>query len=151
MKYLVLICFLILFSCQNTLPKEGLLKVELETALDEFSQAFLRADEAALSTMLTDRYMHSNSGSAIIRKKNWLDYIKSRKAELDSGKLKIDSYENQDVAIEIYGNTAVVNGLNIAKGVRDSVPFQTRISFTHFWVREEEGWKRAAFHDSKLD
>ena len=69
---------------------------------------------------------------------------------MESGKLKMESYENADVKIRVYGEVAIVTGRNVAKGKREGKPFITEVRFTHLWVRERGQWKRAAFHDSVL-
>ena len=123
---------------------------EVQVALDAFSRAYRDADAGRLSAMLTDRYVHSNSGGPVIRKPAWLDYVRSRRKLLDEGALVVSEYENENVVIETYGDAAVVHGLNVSKGTDKGKPFAKRIVFTHTWVRDGGTWKRASFHDSKV-
>lgn len=123
---------------------------EVKQAIEKFNAAFLKADVDQLASMLTNQYIHSNSGSAIITKKTWLNYIKKRRKQLDSRQLRVNSYDTSELVIKTYANSAVANGLVVVKGIRNKKPFQSKIRFTHLWIKENGVWKRAAFHDSKL-
>ncbi len=123
---------------------------EVLQAIKKFNQAFRQADAALLEAMLTDQYIHSNSGSKVIDKKSWLNYIKKRRKQLDSQTLKVASYQMSEVVMKVYGNTVVVNVLITATGTRHQQAFQSKIRCTQVWVNQQGTWKRAAFHDSKL-
>lgn len=123
---------------------------EVIQALEKFSMAYQDAEVGILSNMLTEQYVHSNSGGPIIRKKDWLNWVGSRKELIDSGELIYDEYMNENVTVEIYGDAAVVHGVNISSGTEKGNPFHKKIAFTHTWIKENEIWKRASFHDSRL-
>lgn len=145
LTYTVLSLFLASCSAAVSPPEDS-----VRQAVEKFSQAFKNADAEALSAMLTDDYLHCNNGSEPIGKATWLEFVRSRKIALDAGSLKLREYRNEDVRVVCYGNSAVVSGVNIAEGLRDSQSFSTKIRFTHLWVLEDRVWKRAAFHDSPL-
>ena len=121
---------------------------QINARIEQFSHAFVAADATVLASLLTEGYRHTNNNGSVLNKRQWLDYIASRQAELASGKLKIDAYLNQDMQISLYGDTAVVTGRNLSKGSRDGRPFELQLRFTHVWVRQKGQWLRAAFHDS---
>ncbi|HAS43990.1 MAG TPA: hypothetical protein DCS93_26165 [Microscillaceae bacterium] len=123
---------------------------EVKKAVEEFNKAFLEADVVRLHGLLTDDYIHSNSGSKVINKMNWLKYIKTRRRQLDRKILQVKDYKMSDVVIKVYGNTAVVNALITSSGIMKRKPFLSAIRCTHVWIKEGGVWKRAAFHDSKL-
>ena len=123
---------------------------QVRAAVERFGKAFVEADVSALESLLSDDYIHVNGSGSVLNKQQWLEYIKSRKAELESGRLKIESYENDDLMIRIHGESAVVTGRNVAKGKRGGQTFTTRLRFTHLWIKEGGQWKRAAFHDSRI-
>lgn len=119
-------------------------------ALETFSSAYAAADVETLSTLLTDQYVHSNSGGPVIRKENWLNWVGTRTTALADGTLVISTYENVDVVVEMYAGAAVVHGTNVSTGTENGEPFDKRIVFTHTWIYEDGAWKRASFHDSRL-
>jgi ketosteroid isomerase-like protein len=123
-------------------------EMEVRKRFDMFAEAFQAADADVLSQMLTEDYVHTGPTGNVSDKTDWLDWIRSRRAEIDSGNFHFDSYEMVDVVIRVYGDAAIVTGLNEAEGVREGKPFTHSIRFTNVWVRDGGEWKRAAFHDS---
>ena len=134
-------------NASEALDEDGL---QVFQALEKFSNAYRDADVAILSEMLTDQYIHSNSGGPIIRKEGWLKWVATRKTAIEGGLLIYEDYQNEDVVVETYSDAAVVHGINIAKGTENGKPFDKRIAFTHTWIKEGSTWKRASFHDSKV-
>jgi Domain of unknown function (DUF4440) len=126
--------------------------VEVLRAVETFSRAFAAADTNALSGLLTRQYVHTNGSSAPLQKTQWLQYVGARNAEIKSGALVLREYRNEDLIVETYSDqTAIVQGVNTASGERNGQPFRTRIRFTQVWVQENGRWKRAAFHDGRID
>ncbi len=149
--YLLVLAAILLFPVRLVFPgtaSRPSAKDELRTSVQEFGNAFVKGDVAKLDAMLTERYVHSNSGSKVLGKKEWLNWVKKRSEKIKSGQIKYDTYTTEELLIEIYGNTAVVKGRNRGSGLKDGKPFTLDIRFTHLWVKEAGKWKRAAFHDS---
>ncbi len=141
---------LLLTSLLGTEP-DTLRRLALERAINAFSAAFLLADENALDTLLADDYVHTNGGTgSVLDKARWLEYIRTRRAELANGRLRVDRYESSDVTIRWHGDAAVVSSQVESEGSRDGRPFATRLQVTQVWVRSGGQWRRAAFHDSPL-
>lgn len=130
---------------QNKYPE-----TELHQAIKNFNQAFMQADVATLDNLLTEQYLHTNSGNKAFNKASWLKWVGSRQDAVKSGQLKYDSYLTEDLSIIIYQNSAVVTGRNIAKGISAYKPFNVDIRFTHLWVKQQGKWKRASFHDAPV-
>lgn len=130
---------------------DSLSRVALERTLGAFNAAFLQADAEVLDTLLADEYVHTNGGTgSVLDKARWLEYIRSRRAELASGRLRVDRYQSSGVTIRWHGDAAVVSSLVVSVGSRDGKPFATRLQVTQVWVRSGGQWRRAAFHDSPL-
>jgi ketosteroid isomerase-like protein len=123
---------------------------QIEDAVARFSKAFVEADVSTLDALLSEDYVHTNSTGSVLNKRQWLEYIKTRRADLEAGRLVIESYENTDLRIRVHAESAIVTGSNVAKGKREGKPFVTELRFTHLWIRQSGQWKRAAFHDSPL-
>ncbi|MGH7493561.1 MAG: nuclear transport factor 2 family protein [bacterium] len=124
------------------------LEQEVGAAVAQFANAFAKADTAVLRSLLTDDYVHTNANGGVLDKTRWLAFAKTRRADLDSGKVRIDTYRNDELRIRIYGNTAVVTGLNTTIGFRDGKEWKMRLRFTNVWVKRDGCWQRVAFHDS---
>lgn len=123
-------------------------QAELAQAIEKFNQAFMQADIKVLDTLLTEEYLHTNSGSKAFNKASWLNWIKGRQASVKAGTLKYDSYRTEDLEMVFYQDAAVVTGRNIAQGKDADKPFSVDIRFTHLWVKQDGHWKRASFHDA---
>lgn len=125
---------------------------EIHERIETFSNAFVRADTLVLSSLLTDDYIHTNTDGSILGKQAWLTWIQTQYDALQEGRLRIDNYVNDSVEVRIYGgNTAVVTGVNSSQGVREGDAYSSHIRFTHVWVKEGDQWRRAAFHDTRID
>jgi hypothetical protein len=123
----------------------------LHAALQAFGRAFRHADAAALDSLLTADYLHTNGGSgAVLDRTRWLDYVRSRRADLRSGNLRVDRYETSAVTVRWYPSTAVVSNEVVSEGIQNGAPFASRLRVTQVWVEAGGRWRRAAFHDSSI-
>jgi len=86
----------------------------------------------------------------VLDKTEWLAWIRTRRADLAAGTIRIDHYVNDEVRIRTYGRTAVVTGLNTTEGMQEDEPFRSQLRFTHVWVNQGNQWRRAAFHDTRV-
>ena len=141
----------LLASLLSRAEPDSLRRLELERALGAFNAAFLRADAVTLDTLLTEDYIHTNGGTgSVLDKERWLEYIRTRRAEIASGRLRVDRYESSAVTIRWHGDAAVVSSQVVSDGSRDGKAFATRLRVSQVWVRSDGQWRRAAFHDSPL-
>jgi ketosteroid isomerase-like protein len=143
---------LLLLSSSNLLAANQPQEVEaVEAAFLEFSDAFREANAALLASRLTESYVHVNGRSgSVLDRTRWLEYIRSRRQEIERGDLVVEEHEVEDLEVQIYGSSAVVTGIVFSRGSRSGEPFRSRVRFTNLWVEQEGRWRRAAFHDSPL-
>ncbi len=125
-------------------------EAEVLARVDAFATAFEAADTVALDSILTEDYVHCNSDGSKLGREAWLTWLASRKAEIAAGQFRWNRYRNIEVEIRVHGDAAIVTGINESSGVRNGQPFQSRLRFTQVWVRGPSGWRRAAFHDSRI-
>lgn len=124
---------------------------DVRAAVRRFGEAYVEADVAILESLLTHDYLHVNGNSGnVLTREEWLDWIASRREEIENGSLVVTKYVVDDVRVEIYGTAAVVTGTVDASGIRNEERFASRVRFTNLWVRSNRIWRRAAFHDSAL-
>ncbi|TAI49156.1 nuclear transport factor 2 family protein [Flagellimonas allohymeniacidonis] len=120
-------------------------------ALQKFNTAFADGDVTTLSSMITDKYLHTNATSKAIQKENWLSYLQKREVEITSGLIETLNYEMDEVALTFYGDAALVTA-RIKTEVRKNDSISTsQYRVTHLWVKENGQWKRAGFHDTRID
>jgi len=145
-----LLTFCLGFVPQTASPRANP-QEEVEAAIAAFDRAFRAADVAALDALLTEGYVHINGRSgALLSRAEWLRWVGSRRAALDSGELVIESYEVRQLSIRMYERAAVVTGEVESSGLRDGSPFSSVVRFSNFWVLDGGRWRRAAFHDTPV-
>ena len=155
MKVIVWGCLLLFFACNVDVKVENIstneLIKEVKTAVTDFGNAYAEADTAKLKTMLADKYLHTNPDGKTISKKDWLNWVGTRKSEIENGLLIIDTYETRDLNIRlITDSAAIADGIIYSTGTQNSKPFNVYIKFTNVWIKENGKWKRTVFHDSRI-
>ncbi len=125
-------------------------KNELILAIDTFNTAFADGKLSVLESMITDNYKHTNGTSKVIGKEQWLNYLKKRNQEIETGILTINSYDMDQLNIEFHNAAAIVTARVVAAATKNGEYSKSEYRVTNIWVYEEEAWKRAGFHDGKI-
>ncbi|WP_181899418.1 nuclear transport factor 2 family protein [Flagellimonas nanhaiensis] len=144
---------LIVLSCgdktgnvaSNESKKEALLNT-----IKKFNTAFKEGDIDVLESMITENYLHTNGNSKVIQKKDWFNYLTQRSQDIASGKIQVTDYTMDETAIEFHGSTAIVTGRISVSTLTDGQTQTSQYRITNIWVLEDGNWKRAGFHDGKI-
>jgi hypothetical protein len=134
----------------NTLS-EGNETRRLKERIETFNQAFANCDIRLLESMITDKYIHTNGSSKAISRDKWMDYLAKRRLSIDSGHLRVISYRMDDRDISLYDGSAIVTGRIVIKFLENDQEYHREIRVTNLWVQEAGEWKRAGFHDSRIE
>jgi len=129
----------------------GIAKEELLQTVDSFNEAFRAGNLVALESMITENYLHTNGNSKTIGKRDWLNYLSKRENEIKSGNLEVIEYKMDDVEIEFYNNVAIVTGKIVVSNKEKGEILNNAYRITNVWVNESGNWKRAGFHDGKIE
>ena len=120
------------------------------TSIEKFNIAFAQSDLKVLDSMTTANYLHTNSSSKAIGKKDWFNYLEKRNKQLESGAIEVLDYTLDETKIEYHGNSAIVTG-RVTVVTKDSIGSKkNQYRITNLWVYENGTWKRAGFHDGKI-
>lgn len=139
--------FLFLFGCSKTEENQ---KAELLEAIAEFNIAFQNADVPTLESMITENYIHTNGTSKAIQKEDWLNYLMKRRQQISTGSITPKSYSMDEMMVHFYGNTALVTAkIESQTEIQDSLHVNA-YRITNVWIKEKDEWKRAGFHDGKI-
>ena len=141
-------------SCSSSInnhSNEGDEREELRSRIALFNSAFQNGEIEQLELMITDHYLHTNGGSQSIRKKDWMAYLKKRKEEISSGDLVVDNYKMDEVQMEFYQDLAIVTAKISFTSTRNGEGKENEMRVTNVWIKEEGVWKRAAFHDTRIE
>jgi len=143
--YLILIVFL---SCSPN-QKSEVPYNKLQVALEKFNTAFAEGDLKVLDSMTAENYLHTNGNAKAITKREWFNYLKKRKQQIESGVLKVLDYTLVEQQIEFHDAIAIVTG-KVKVVTQDSLGTkESQYRITNIWVYNG-GWKRAGFHDGKI-
>ena len=152
MKRLFLpLLFLAFFSCSPTETNEEEELALLNETLSLFNQAFRDGNLTVLDSLTTDEYTHTNSSGKAFPKASWFNYLEKRSAQLASGELVMTRYELQEKEVRLYGPSAIITGKILTAGTTNGEPFERSLRISNFWVKENSTWKRAGFHDTRIN
>jgi hypothetical protein len=106
-------------------------------------QALLRADTVALSRMVGDEFTEiSRLGTLRSRADNIRD--------IASGALKLTTVRYDSLAVRIYGDVAVLQGIADNTGTFRGFPFSGRIRYTRIFVRRDGRWQAVAMQQTSV-
>lgn len=151
MKNLYAIVFIMwLTSCTVNVSSEAETDL-LNQTIEEFNLAFEKVDIEKLNQLTTDQYMHINGNNPAISKDAWMAYLVKRKGQLERGELVIYQYQFNEKKLVVYDRSAFVTGIIEVDGSLRNEKFSRKIRVSHFWIKENNQWKRAGFHDVRIE
>ena len=134
------VCFLLLAalvsSAQTSKPgsEEARQVLALENA---WNQAEVKADASGLNLLLGDEFVYTDVNGSFKNRAQWL-------ADVQKEVLRYEQLGNQDQAVHIYGNAAVVTGIYRERVHLKGKSVVRRGRFTDTWVKQNGAWKCVA-------
>jgi ketosteroid isomerase-like protein len=122
---------------------------ELET---QFGRAVVEGDRAFYERVLAPDFTHtSHSGVFKTRAQFMAENKFSDKGDTQAGRTRYDDYDVDELAIRIYGDTAVVTGRTTPKG-RTALgqPITGQYRYMRVWVRRDGRWQAVAFEGTRI-
>ena len=110
---------------------------EIKQLEQERNQALLRGDTAALDRMTSDDYTFINQRGELRTKAEIVSGFKS-------GTYKYEARQISDLRVRVYGNTAIVTGRAMQKGVENTKDYSGENRFTRVYVKQEGRWVSVA-------
>lgn len=141
---------LIFFACSGPERKAQKELKSLEATIDIFNSAFQEGNLVVLDSLTTDNYIHTNGSDRAFSKERWFNYLENRSKDLSLGLIKVDKYQLLEKEIQMHNQSAIVTGLIITAGFSRGVEFSRQIRVSNLWVKEDNTWKRAGFHDTSV-
>ena len=135
---------------------------ELRAVMAERHKANLEGDTEKVASLMAEEYIQTDINGYVQNKSAWLsEYFKPLAELIKAGKFRWEVFEQKDVQVHIYGDSAVVIGSLEAKGsgarpdserhtwVADpNAGFSGTLRFTRLYVRRNGRWLLAALHNS---
>jgi ketosteroid isomerase-like protein len=146
MRVLLLLFALLASSCLLSRQPRGMERTydihaedELRRLVRAWDDATAKGDADVLHRILADEFTFVGGPA----KAPFLDSVRSRSAEN-----AIESAVSGDVQVEVYGDMAIVTGLDTVKGRNKGEPFTKRWRYTDVWVRRDGRWQCIKTHSS---
>lgn len=147
---LIYIVFITCYSC-STKDDTHASQASLTEAINTFNKAFAKGDVKTLASMIADEYKHTNGTSKAIVAKDWLNYLHKRSEDLQSKDLIVHSYDMDQIEMVLYGAAAIVTGRIQTSSTSKGILKENKYRVTHVWIYENHSWRRAGFHDGKIN
>lgn len=118
---------------------------ELRTLEAKLNEAIVRADLRFFDRVFAADFTHTNHTGAFRTKAEWLANHKP------GAKSPYESFDTEDLAVRLYGDTAVVTGRSIPKG-KDSMgqAITGQFRFNRVWVKRDGRWQVVSFQGTRI-
>jgi ketosteroid isomerase-like protein len=116
---------------------------QLKELGEDWAAAELHGDTAFLKRALADDFVGIGPRGFMLTKEQWL-------SRHDSGKLKYESFELDEVWIRVHGDALIVTGCETVKGKYEDHDLQDQFRATLIFVKQQECWLLAGLHLSPI-
>jgi ketosteroid isomerase-like protein len=118
----------------------------------QFSQAVVRGDRAFYDRVLANDFSHTSHSGLFKTRAQWLAESKSGDAAAAKpGTTRYDALDVDDLAVRVYGDTAVVTGRTTPKGRNaKGQPMTGQYRFLRVWAKEQGQWRIVAFQGTRI-
>jgi len=106
-------------------------------AMEEYKQAILDSDTAALGRIWTENYSFINPQGSIVTREQRLENIGSGSTDVQI----ID--DEREITVRLFGDAAIVQNLSTLHGTFSGQPTDTDLRGTFVWVRRNGHWRLA--------
>jgi ketosteroid isomerase-like protein len=112
---------------------------------NDWAQATITKDYAVLDRVISDDYTSSGDPDGSVETKAKF------MASMKSGETVIKSYKYSDLKVRVYGNAAVVTGLQTFDMTVKGKDVGGTFRFTDTWVKRGNSWQCVVEHASKIE
>jgi len=116
---------------------------QIEHLEEARNQAILKSDAASIEKMTSDDYTFITLKGELRTK---AEIVKG----FSSGSFKYESRTISDLKVRVYGDTAVVTGRSIQKGVENGKDYSGDYWFTRVYVKQNNAWMTVALQTTMI-
>ena len=141
----LLSCFLVVGqgSMKSKAAKAGGVEQQLKEMEDDWQKATRAKDTAALKRIIAEDWAATNEMGKILNRE---EYLSQTTANTDV----IQSNENTDMLVRVFGDTAVVTGGLTEKGTRNGTAYTDIYKWTDVFVKRGGHWQAVASQWAKV-
>ncbi len=119
-------------------------EAQLKDLVEGWKTAETRGDTAFMQRALTDDFLAIGPRGYMLNREDWV-------SRYQSGDLKTDALSLDDVRVRIYGDAAIVTGIEVSKGTYRNQPTQGQFRTCLVWVRQQGEWRLAGAQMSPIN
>ena len=128
----VLIAVMLSFANVNAQSdRQSRVEQELVAMVRTWDDAFVKGDTAVLGRLLADEFAFVGGQ----KKAEYLASFKTRPTDL------IQSAVSTDIQVQVYGDTAVLVGLDTISGKNQSGPYLSKWLYMDVWIKRDARWQ----------
>jgi len=113
---------------------------ELRNLVRTWDESYVKGDTAALDRLLANEFAFVGG----LAKAEYLASFKSRSTDLI-----IDSAVSTDLHVQVYGNAAVLTGLDTIAGKNKGQPFVIKWLYMDVWIKRNGRWECVKTYSSQ--
>jgi len=118
-------------------PAESPRERAVLAAMEEYKQAILDSDTAALGRIWTENYTLINPQGLLVTREQ-------RLANIGSGSTDVQIIDDErEITMRLFGDAAIVQNLSTLHGTFSGQPTDTDLRGTFVWVRRDGRWRLA--------
>ena len=130
-------------SSANMTVSSATSEADVRKLFADVTSALNKNDTAALEKIYADDYVLINTDGSMQTRAERLATIKS-------GELKFDSLSYSDVAVRVYGDTAVVTAIATVKATNKGKPLDQKQRVTQVDVKTKDGWRMVSAQTNEI-
>ena len=123
-------------------PEASDVPAEIQQLERDLARAVVAVDVDTIRRIEAPTYVYTGSDGRVGRRE---DFIQGHQTARPVRSLSFD-----DMIVEVYGDAAVVRGVQTVERVADGVPIRSVSRYTRFYVRFPQGWQAVAAHASPI-
>jgi len=97
-----------------------------------WDEAIVKGDADVMDRLLANEFMFVDG----LRRAAYFISIKTKSADT-----YVESAVSDDVRVQVYGNTAVVTGVDTIKGKNRGQPYENKYLYMDVWVKRDGRWQ----------
>jgi ketosteroid isomerase-like protein len=115
---------------------------ELLDIQQQLARAWVERDRAFIERVLAPEWSVTQADGSILTRANVL------RSAFETDGLRVKSIVVDEVAVRLFGTTAVVRGRTAATGTDKDLAFNVRMRFTDVFLKRDGEWQAVASHAS---
>ena len=134
-------------------PQDQDAEHEIRQLEAQLSRAVVTGDRAFYERVFAEDFTHTSHSGKFKTRAEWMaeNKFENRQGKPDAGKTVYEAFEVDDLAVRIYGDTAVVSGRSTPKGrTAKGEPMRGQYRFLRVWVKRHGTWRVVAFQGTRI-